>query len=59
MCCIGDLAYAGMNTGIQDAHNLAWKLAAILNGISPKTLLSTYETERQPVSVSLFLLLVC
>ena len=47
-----------MNTGIQDAHNLAWKLAAILNGISPKTLLNTYETERQPVSVSLFLLSV-
>ena len=57
MCCIGDLAYTGMNTGIQDAHNLAWKLAAILNGISPKNLLNTYETERQPVSISLFLLL--
>ncbi|XP_021746639.1 uncharacterized protein LOC110712483 [Chenopodium quinoa] len=40
----------GMNTGIQDAQNLAWKLAAVVNGISPTTLLSTYETERRPIA---------
>lgn len=34
----------GMNTGIQDAQNLAWKLAAVVNGIAPTTLLITYET---------------
>lgn len=40
----------GMNTGIQDAHNLAWKLAAVLKGVSPRALLSTYEAERQPIA---------
>lgn len=39
----------GMNTGIQDAHNLAWKLAAVVKGLSPPTQLSTYETERKQV----------
>ncbi|KAL2903592.1 putative polyketide hydroxylase [Bienertia sinuspersici] len=42
----------GMNTGIQDAQNLAWKLAAVVNGIAPTTLLDTYETERRPVAMS-------
>ncbi|XP_056692230.1 uncharacterized protein [Spinacia oleracea] len=41
----------GMNTGIQDAQNLAWKLAAVVNGIAPTTLLSTYETERRPIAI--------
>ena len=36
----------GMNTGIGDAVNLAWKLAAVLAGRAPDTLLDTYETER-------------
>ncbi|XP_024524875.1 uncharacterized protein LOC9654414 [Selaginella moellendorffii] len=40
----------GMNTGIQDAHNLAWKLAAVLNSMAPPTLLETYETERRPIA---------
>lgn len=40
----------GMNTGIQDAHNLAWKLAAVLTGVSSCDLLNTYEAERQPVA---------
>jgi len=40
----------GMNTGIQDAHNLAWKLASCLSGIAPPTLLQTYESERLPVA---------
>ncbi|XP_048503383.1 uncharacterized protein LOC104897625 isoform X2 [Beta vulgaris subsp. vulgaris] len=42
----------GMNTGIQDAHNLAWKLAAVVNGIAPTTLLKTYEAERKPIAIS-------
>ena len=40
----------GMNTGVQDAHNLAWKLAAVLAGWAPDSLLDTYETERHPVA---------
>jgi 2-polyprenyl-6-methoxyphenol hydroxylase-like FAD-dependent oxidoreductase len=39
----------GGNTGIQDAHNLAWKLAMVLNGSARDALLSTYEAERLPV----------
>ncbi|MGE5222283.1 MAG: FAD-dependent monooxygenase [Omnitrophica WOR_2 bacterium] len=40
----------GMNVGIQDVHNLAWKLAAVLNGWADPALLASYETERLPVS---------
>ncbi|WIA08637.1 hypothetical protein OEZ85_008065 [Tetradesmus obliquus] len=40
----------GMNTGIQDAHNLAWKLAAALHGKANSSLLSTYQSERRPVA---------
>ena len=40
----------GMNTGIQDAHNLAWKLAGVLAGWAGPSLLDTYEAERQPVA---------
>jgi len=36
----------GMNTGIGDAINLAWKLAAVLAGLADESLLATYETER-------------
>lgn len=43
----------GMNVGIQDAANLAWKLAATLNGWAPDTLLDTYHAERHPVGVDL------
>ncbi|MEU4547649.1 FAD-dependent oxidoreductase [Nonomuraea dietziae] len=39
----------GMNTGIQDAANLGWKLAATLHGWAPPWLLDTYHTERHPV----------
>src|SRR6516165_1265681 len=39
----------GGNTGIHDAHNLAWKLAYVLNGVAGESLLDTYEAERQPV----------
>jgi 2-polyprenyl-6-methoxyphenol hydroxylase-like FAD-dependent oxidoreductase len=41
----------GMNTGIQDAHNLAWKLAAVTRGLSSPKLLQTYESERRPVAL--------
>ncbi|WP_437599996.1 FAD-dependent monooxygenase [Sorangium sp. So ce590] len=40
----------GMNTGIQDAYNLAWKLAAVEQGRMPAWLLDTYEMERLPVA---------
>ena len=36
----------GMNTGIQDGYNLAWKLALILEGKAPEQLLDTYNEER-------------
>ena len=39
----------GGNTGVQDAHNLAWKLAMVLKGIAGPGLLSTYDAERRPV----------
>jgi 2-polyprenyl-6-methoxyphenol hydroxylase-like FAD-dependent oxidoreductase len=39
----------GGNTGIHDAHNLAWKLALVLNGAAGEGLLDTYEAERRPV----------
>ncbi|GLY39990.1 3-(3-hydroxyphenyl)propionate hydroxylase [Amycolatopsis sp. NBRC 101858] len=45
----------GMNTGIQDAHNLGWKLAAVANGASP-ALLDTYEAERRPVAAGVLAL---
>ena len=40
----------GGNVGVQDAHNLAWKLALVLEGIAGAELLSTYEEERRPVA---------
>ncbi|WP_081402504.1 FAD-dependent monooxygenase [Acinetobacter towneri] len=40
----------GMNTGLQDAANLAWKLAAVLKNHADDSLLDTYETERLPVA---------
>jgi 2-polyprenyl-6-methoxyphenol hydroxylase-like FAD-dependent oxidoreductase len=40
----------GMNTGMQDAHNLAWKLALVISGRSPESLLDTYAEERGPVA---------
>ncbi|MGW1586826.1 FAD-dependent oxidoreductase [Streptomyces sp. NPDC002386] len=42
----------GSNTGIQDAHNLAWKLAAVLDGWADPALLATYDTERRPVAIA-------
>jgi 2-polyprenyl-6-methoxyphenol hydroxylase-like FAD-dependent oxidoreductase len=43
----------GMNTGIQDAYNLGWKLALVERGITDAPLLDTYEAERHPVGVQL------
>eukprot|EP00879_Flechtneria_rotunda_P014527 GHRR01015181.1.p1 GENE.GHRR01015181.1~~GHRR01015181.1.p1 ORF type:complete len:482 (+),score=184.32 GHRR01015181.1:329-1774(+) len=40
----------GMNTGIQDAHNLAWKLAAVIHGTADHKLLATYHQERRPIA---------
>jgi 2-polyprenyl-6-methoxyphenol hydroxylase-like FAD-dependent oxidoreductase len=39
----------GLNTGVQDAVNLGWKLAQVVNGTSPASLLDTYHAERHPV----------
>jgi 2-polyprenyl-6-methoxyphenol hydroxylase-like FAD-dependent oxidoreductase len=40
----------GMNTGLQDAYNLAWKLALVVGGVAAPALLDTYEEERLPVA---------
>ncbi len=56
---IGDAAHQlpptrggyGANTGIDDAYNLAWKLALVLSGKSSPALLETYSQERQPIGV--------
>ena len=54
---VGDAAHRlpptggfGMNTGIQDAHNLAWKLAMVINGQAKEPLLDTYYTEREQIA---------
>jgi len=40
----------GLNTGVQDAVNLGWKLAQVVSGTSPESLLDTYHAERHPVA---------
>jgi 2-polyprenyl-6-methoxyphenol hydroxylase-like FAD-dependent oxidoreductase len=40
----------GLSLGVQDAVNLGWKLAQVINGISPDSLLDTYHDERHPVA---------
>jgi 2-polyprenyl-6-methoxyphenol hydroxylase-like FAD-dependent oxidoreductase len=54
---LGDAAHVhspmgaqGMNTGLQDAYNLAWKLALVIRGRADAALLDTYEQERIPVA---------
>ena len=53
---VGDAAHVhspqggqGLNTGVQDAVNLGWKLAQVVNGTSPDGLLASYHDERHPV----------
>ena len=55
---IGDAAHIhspvgaqGMNTGLQDAHNLAWKLAFVIHGKASDELLDTYQAERRPLAL--------
>ena len=57
---VGDAAHVhspasgqGMNTGIQDAYNLAWKLAAVVRGRAADALLDSYPAERVPVGAAL------
>ena len=57
---IGDAAHIhspvggqGMNTGLQDAYNLAWKLAGVVKGQLKNTILDSYATERMPVAKTL------
>jgi len=40
----------GYNTAVEDAVNLGWKLAAVLRGVAPPTLLDSYEAERKPLA---------
>jgi 3-(3-hydroxy-phenyl)propionate hydroxylase len=40
----------GLQTGVQDAVNLGWKMAQVVKGISPESLLDTYHAERHPVA---------
>jgi 2,4-dichlorophenol 6-monooxygenase len=40
----------GLNTGVQDAHNLVWKIAAVERGWAHPNLLDTYEQERKPIA---------
>ncbi|AXB75928.1 FAD-dependent oxidoreductase [Novosphingobium sp. P6W] len=42
----------GLNTSVQDAYNLGWKLAAVISG-APDTLLDTYEEERRPIAAGM------
>ena len=51
----GDAAHAmppwigqGMSAGVRDAANLCWKMAAVLNGRAPDSLLDSYQAERKP-----------
>ncbi len=58
---VGDAAHIhapmggqGLNVGLQDAMNLGWKLAAVIQGNAPPILLDTYQSERRPVGERLF-----
>jgi 2-polyprenyl-6-methoxyphenol hydroxylase-like FAD-dependent oxidoreductase len=45
----------GMNTGLQDAFNLAWKLALVYHGVANPSLLDTYQLERRPIAEAITL----
>ena len=56
---VGDAAHRfpptgglGLNTGVNDVHNLAWKLAWEIAGRAPDGLLDTYESERRPIGIA-------
>ena len=56
---VGDAAHRfppnggfGMNSGIQDAHNLAWKLKHVFDGTAGRELLASYDAERRPIAES-------
>jgi 2-polyprenyl-6-methoxyphenol hydroxylase-like FAD-dependent oxidoreductase len=56
---VGDAAHRfpptggfGLNSGVQDAHNLAWKLVYVLRGQASEALLDSYDVERRPVAQS-------
>ncbi|KAG0501023.1 hypothetical protein HPP92_001095 [Vanilla planifolia] len=55
---VGDAAHRfppaggfGMNTGIQDAHNLAWKISLVLSNVASTSIINTYEMERKPIAI--------
>jgi 2-polyprenyl-6-methoxyphenol hydroxylase-like FAD-dependent oxidoreductase len=57
---VGDAAHVhspagaqGMNTGIQDAYNLGWKLAFVVRGLADESLVDSYDAERHPIGVQL------
>ncbi|MEN9343567.1 MAG: hypothetical protein RLZZ453_354 [Chlamydiota bacterium] len=54
---LGDAAHVhspvggqGLNTGVQDAYNLAWKIAFVFKGIKPASFLDSFEQERRPIA---------
>lgn len=60
---VGDAAHIhspaggqGLNTSVQDAYNLGWKLGAVLRGDAPASLLDTYEEERRPIAAGMLAL---
>ena len=61
MLLVGDAAHIhlpaggqGMNVGMQDAMNLGWKLAGVVNGLAPESLLESYRQERHAVGAALY-----
>lgn len=57
---VGDAAHIhpptggqGLNTSVQDAYNLGWKLAAVIDGAAPDALLDSYEAERRPIAAQM------
>lgn len=51
--CHSPMGGQGMNTGLQDAFNLAWKLSLVVKGVAQESLLNSYDAEREPVAEAL------